>query len=152
MMKRIFLAAMAAVVFCSCTKSTIYGTLQVVNNSSMDIHIESTFESADGNSCYSADLGPGVGPGTYAGEPNTPTCVLCKSPKYSGSRDIELEDVVTNASEGKVTVTSGGRVILEWTTADMERLQTLHSVWSIRTNFSATMEMAECFCLNIFDE
>ena len=141
MAKRILMMAAAVALFCSCAKVDYWGSFEVINYSSKTIHVESTFDSADGNGCHSADI-----------EPRHGRCQLCRSLASSASRDFIFEDIVTNPSEGKVTVSCEDKVVLEWTFDMKDYLSKSNFMSSTRKGMFSKMEYGINYSLSFGED
>lgn len=141
-MKRyLLLIAAAAISLCSCVSQHFCGTFIINNFSDVELHLESSFNSADGNAIHSMDL-----------EANHGNCVLCKSADYSSDRDFSFEDIVTNPSEGRITISHDGEVVLEWTADKQEYLiKGMFSSFSSK-GISRKMTTGVSFSLDIFTD
>lgn len=131
----------AIAVLCSCAKVDYWGSFEVSNNCSKTIHVESTFNSADGNGCHSADI-----------EPRHGRCQLCRSLASSASRDFIFEDIVTNPSEGKVTVSCEDKVVLEWTSDMKDYLLKSNFMSATKDGMSRLMEYGTSYSLSFYKD
>lgn len=133
--------AAAVALFCSCAKVNYWGSFEVSNNCSKTIHVESTFNSADGNGCHSADI-----------EPHQWSCQLCRSLSSSADREFAFEDIVTNPSEGKVTVSCEGKVVFEWTSDMKGNLLKSNFTSVTKDGMSRLMEYGTSYSLYFYED